>query len=420
MCAMRGRSSVTRACAERWRSSSPLRMPAPSASFALVSASTSLPDARETRGEMELHVRVILEREGGLVLLDAELRVARLLRFDRFLRELERARVRPSAAVRGRGAAEPRAADGEATRKPASATSHVETSREEARARSRSVILLSSSSSRTQASSGPALYDNDQAQRVRLLGATPCRWWIGGPEPMPLRLENAASVGRSAHHADPRRLARGSARRGDRGSASRKGTGRAPLPGDACEPPHGRVSLAPRRQAPGPGRPPAPTPIRTTGRPRRFAAARSTTGRRRRPTPTPAARRRRRRRRPRRSPISMRRSPAPRDGTKCTPCHAPNGNGGKFFVATDATSSRAFFLANGYQDITKANTFATKGQHSGNPLTADQKTLDEDLVRRREGRRLRHDDARRGHRRRRLSASRPRAAGRVRCSRPIR
>lgn len=63
------------------------------------------------------------------------------------------------------------------------------------------------------------------------------------------------------------------------------------------------------------------------------------------------------------------------DGTKCTPCHAAGGTGGKFFVATDATSSRAFFLANGYQDITKPNTFATKGQHSGNPLTADQKTL---------------------------------------------
>ena len=63
------------------------------------------------------------------------------------------------------------------------------------------------------------------------------------------------------------------------------------------------------------------------------------------------------------------------DGTKCTPCHATGGTGGKFFVATDATSSRAFFLANGYQDIAKANTFATKGQHSGNPLTTDQKAL---------------------------------------------
>jgi hypothetical protein len=63
------------------------------------------------------------------------------------------------------------------------------------------------------------------------------------------------------------------------------------------------------------------------------------------------------------------------DGTKCTPCHAPGGTGGKFFVATDATSSRAFFLANGYEDIAKPNTFATKGQHSGNPLTAAQKTL---------------------------------------------
>jgi hypothetical protein len=63
------------------------------------------------------------------------------------------------------------------------------------------------------------------------------------------------------------------------------------------------------------------------------------------------------------------------NGSKCTPCHAAGGTGGKFFVATDATSSRAFFLANGYQDITKANTFFTKGAHSGPALTADQKTL---------------------------------------------
>ena len=63
------------------------------------------------------------------------------------------------------------------------------------------------------------------------------------------------------------------------------------------------------------------------------------------------------------------------NGTKCTPCHAAGGTGGKFFVATDATSSRAFFLAEGYQDIAKPNSFATKGQHSGNPLTADQKAL---------------------------------------------
>jgi hypothetical protein len=64
------------------------------------------------------------------------------------------------------------------------------------------------------------------------------------------------------------------------------------------------------------------------------------------------------------------------EGTKCTPCHATGGTAvGKYFVATDATSSRAYFLSEGYQDIAKANTFATKGQHSGNPLTAGQKTL---------------------------------------------
>ncbi len=63
-------------------------------------------------------------------------------------------------------------------------------------------------------------------------------------------------------------------------------------------------------------------------------------------------------------------------GTKCTPCHAAGGTAvGKNFVATDAPSSRAYFLSAGYQDIAKPNTFATKGQHSGNPLTAAQKTL---------------------------------------------
>jgi len=63
------------------------------------------------------------------------------------------------------------------------------------------------------------------------------------------------------------------------------------------------------------------------------------------------------------------------DGSKCTPCHATGGTGGKLFVATDATTSRAFFLAEGYQDLAKANSFAAKGAHSGPALTADQKTL---------------------------------------------
>ena len=63
------------------------------------------------------------------------------------------------------------------------------------------------------------------------------------------------------------------------------------------------------------------------------------------------------------------------EGSKCTPCHATGGTGGKLFVATDATSSRAYFLAEGYQDIAKANGFAAKGAHSGPALTADQKTL---------------------------------------------
>jgi len=63
------------------------------------------------------------------------------------------------------------------------------------------------------------------------------------------------------------------------------------------------------------------------------------------------------------------------DGAKCTPCHAAGGTGVKLFVATDATTSRTFFLANGYQDITLPSTFATKGAHSGPALTAAQKTL---------------------------------------------
>lgn len=63
------------------------------------------------------------------------------------------------------------------------------------------------------------------------------------------------------------------------------------------------------------------------------------------------------------------------DGSKCTPCHAPGGSGGALFVATDATSSRAFFLSAGWQDITAPSSFATKGQHSGPALTAGQKTL---------------------------------------------
>jgi hypothetical protein len=62
-------------------------------------------------------------------------------------------------------------------------------------------------------------------------------------------------------------------------------------------------------------------------------------------------------------------------GSKCTPCHAPGGTGGAFFVATDATSSRAFFLMSGWQNITAPSTFATKGAHSGPALTAEQKTL---------------------------------------------
>ena len=59
----------------------------------------------EAGGEVQLHIRVIFELQRGLILLDAELRVARFLGLDRLLRELEGARVRPATVVgrRGRG-----------------------------------------------------------------------------------------------------------------------------------------------------------------------------------------------------------------------------------------------------------------------------------------------------------------------------
>src|SRR5690606_26086969 len=59
--------------------------------------------AREAARDVEANVGVVLEREGGLVLLDAQLDVAALLRFDALLRERERLRVRPSARRRRRG-----------------------------------------------------------------------------------------------------------------------------------------------------------------------------------------------------------------------------------------------------------------------------------------------------------------------------
>jgi hypothetical protein len=63
------------------------------------------------------------------------------------------------------------------------------------------------------------------------------------------------------------------------------------------------------------------------------------------------------------------------EGTKCTPCHEPGGTGVTLFVGTSAADSYAIFKSKGYQDITKPNTFATKGQHSGNPLTPAQQAL---------------------------------------------
>jgi hypothetical protein len=63
------------------------------------------------------------------------------------------------------------------------------------------------------------------------------------------------------------------------------------------------------------------------------------------------------------------------EGTKCTPCHAPGGNGVTLFVGTSAVDSYGIFKAKGYQDLTKPNTFYTKGKHTGEPLTAPQQAL---------------------------------------------
>lgn len=63
------------------------------------------------------------------------------------------------------------------------------------------------------------------------------------------------------------------------------------------------------------------------------------------------------------------------EGTKCTPCHAPGGIGITFFVGTGAADAYGIFKSKGYQDITKPNTFYTKGAHSGQPLTAAQQAL---------------------------------------------
>lgn len=63
------------------------------------------------------------------------------------------------------------------------------------------------------------------------------------------------------------------------------------------------------------------------------------------------------------------------DGSKCTPCHAPGGTGVTFFVGTSAADGYAIFKTKGYQDLTKANGFYTKGAHTGPALTAEQKTL---------------------------------------------
>jgi hypothetical protein len=63
------------------------------------------------------------------------------------------------------------------------------------------------------------------------------------------------------------------------------------------------------------------------------------------------------------------------EGSKCTGCHSPGGAGVTFFVSTGAVEAYAIFKNKGYQDLTKPNSFATKGAHSGPALTKAQKAL---------------------------------------------
>lgn len=63
------------------------------------------------------------------------------------------------------------------------------------------------------------------------------------------------------------------------------------------------------------------------------------------------------------------------EGSKCTPCHAPGGNGITLFVGTSAEDSYAIFKSKGYQDLTKANSFFTKKAHTGPALTPAQEAL---------------------------------------------
>lgn len=63
------------------------------------------------------------------------------------------------------------------------------------------------------------------------------------------------------------------------------------------------------------------------------------------------------------------------EGSKCTPCHAPAGTGVTFFIGTGAADAYTIFKTKGYQDITKPNSFYTKGSHTGPALTPAQQTL---------------------------------------------
>ena len=146
--------------------------------------------ARETRSEMELHVRVVFERERGLVLLDAELRVARLLRLDRFLRELEGARVRPARGCPRPVASGRRARAWARGGRPAPRG----TSRRAKRARGSARDRVPSSSPRHPRAAAKHQAVQHYTTTIRRnecasWGQTPCGWWIGRPEAMPRALE---------------------------------------------------------------------------------------------------------------------------------------------------------------------------------------------------------------------------------------
>ena len=216
------------------------------------------------------------------------------------------------------------------------------------------------------------------AQRSAARGQAPAAGGSTGQRRWPAGPRNAASVGRSAHHADLRD-ARDRARAGGARPA-RFATGHGPCSNlrDACESAHGRASLALRREAPAPWRPPAPTRTRATDRPRRFAAARSTTARRDDHDDADAGGGPARRRRPpRRSPISTRRSPAPVTARRARRAMRPVARRGQVLRRrrTRRAATRSSWPTATRTSRSRTR-FATKGRALRRPaLTAAQKTL---------------------------------------------